>query len=389
MAKQVLLIQGAGEGAHMDDAKLAESLRSKLGQNYQVRYPAMPDEADADYEVWKSVIQQEVEDMGERAVLVGHSIGASVLIRMFADRCPKPTIAGMFLIAGPFWHDHEFWRWDEAALPEDYPGDVPLFLYHGENDEFVPVSHLDIYAKALPQATVRRLPGRNHQLNDDMTEVARDIEGLNRMEPRNVLEGYARDAPHLVQSFEETSASGVYAHVTHLLPARFVDVGAGTGRDAAWFAAQGHSVLAVEPTDYLRAAGMELHPSPRIIWLSDTLPDLERTLARGEVFDRVIVCAVWQHLRAEERARAMPNLARLLAQEGLLIMILRHEPDEPRGRGGDTQREDAQMLARASGLSPAFAYEGEPLHPNRTRGVTLTCLAFAAATASPRGSRSF
>ncbi len=206
------------------------------------------------------------------------------------------------------------------------------------------------------------------------------------MDPVNVLEQYAREARELVQSFEEISASDVYAPVAHLLPAppaRFVDVGAGTGRDAAWFAARGHSVLAVEPTDELRAAGMKLHPSPRIDWLSDTLPDLERTLARGESFDRVIVCAVWQHLHPEERARAMPNLARLLAPGGLLVMILRHEPDEPQGLGGDTQREDADSLARASGLSLAFAREGEPVHPaNRDRGVTLTWIAFAAAAAS-------
>jgi pimeloyl-ACP methyl ester carboxylesterase len=56
--------------------------------------------------------------------------------------------------------------------------DVPLFLYHGDKDEVVPVSHLDIYAKALPDAVVRRLPGRNHQLDGDMTEVARDIASL-------------------------------------------------------------------------------------------------------------------------------------------------------------------------------------------------------------------
>jgi uncharacterized protein len=182
MTKQVLFIQGAGEGAHAEDAKLAKSLRSKLGKNYRVRYPAMPDEGDARYQTWKIAILREIEDMGEGAILVGHSIGASVLIRMFTDRGPKPAIAGMFLVAGPFWHDHEFWRWDEAALPEDaaesYPHGVPLFLYHGDSDQIVPVSHLDLYARALPQGTVRRLPGKNHQLGDDMTEVARDIKGL-------------------------------------------------------------------------------------------------------------------------------------------------------------------------------------------------------------------
>lgn len=182
MAKQVLLIQGGSEGAYKADAKLAESLRSKLGSAYQVRYPAMPNEEEPDYETWKRVIVKEMLEMGEGAILVGHSIGASVLIRTLIDAGPKRSIAGVFLIAGPFWHDHEFWRWDEVALPRDaadhYPRGVPLFLYHGEEDEVVPVSHLNMYAKAFPQAVVRRLQQRNHQLNDDMSKVARDIESL-------------------------------------------------------------------------------------------------------------------------------------------------------------------------------------------------------------------
>ena len=116
------------------------------------------------------------------------------------------------------------------------------------------------------------------------------------MNGTQVLEEYAREAPDLVESFERICAADVYANVAHLLPmqpSRIVDVGAGTGRDAAWFVQLGHSVLAVEPTDHLRAAGMELHPSPRITWISDTLPDLKRTLERGEVFDCVVLCAVW------------------------------------------------------------------------------------------------
>lgn len=182
MSHRVLLIQGGGEGAYRDDAKLAASLRGRLGPAYDVRYPAMPNEGDPDYKSWKRIILAETLDLGEGAILVGHSIGASVLIRILTDRGPKLPIAGVFLIAGPFWHDHEFWHWKEVALPEDaadrYPRDIPLFLYHGENDEVVPVLHLDMYVKALPQAVVRRLQGRDHQLNDDMKEVARDIVGL-------------------------------------------------------------------------------------------------------------------------------------------------------------------------------------------------------------------
>jgi hypothetical protein len=58
------------------------------------------------------------------------------------------------------------------------PRGLPVFLYHGREDEIVPCSHLELYAQALPQAIVRALDGRNHQLNDDLTEVADDIKRL-------------------------------------------------------------------------------------------------------------------------------------------------------------------------------------------------------------------
>jgi uncharacterized protein len=181
MTKQVLLIQGGGGGAYEADAVLAENLREKLGPAYNVHYPQMPNEEEPDYKTWKRTILDEARNMGERAILVGHSIGASVLIKMLTEQGQKPSIAGVFLAAAPFWHDHEFWRWDEAALSRDaaehYPRDVPLFFYHGEEDA-VPVAHLEMYAKVLPTAIVRRLPGRDHQLNNDMTELARDIEAL-------------------------------------------------------------------------------------------------------------------------------------------------------------------------------------------------------------------
>jgi hypothetical protein len=35
-----------------------------------------------------------------------------------------------------------------------------------------------MYARAFPRAVVRRLGGRDHPLDDDLTEVARDIRRL-------------------------------------------------------------------------------------------------------------------------------------------------------------------------------------------------------------------
>ncbi|MET0338415.1 MAG: alpha/beta fold hydrolase [Caulobacter sp.] len=182
MTKQVLLIHGAGEGAYEADAKLAAALRRKLGQSFEVRYPAMPNQEEPNFEAWKCLIEHEVRAIGRRVILVGHSIGGSVIIKIATEGDLQGSVAGLFLVAAPFWHDHPVWRWDEVALSSDaterYPRGVPLFLYHGQEDEVVPVSHVDLYAKALPQAVRRCLSGRNHQLNEDMTEVARDIERL-------------------------------------------------------------------------------------------------------------------------------------------------------------------------------------------------------------------
>jgi hypothetical protein len=42
------------------------------------------------------------------------------------------------------------------------------------------MTHLDLYEKAIPQAHVRRLSGRDHQLNDDLSKVAQNIRRVSR-----------------------------------------------------------------------------------------------------------------------------------------------------------------------------------------------------------------
>ena len=68
------------------------------------------------------------------------------------------------------------------ALQSDFasrlPRQTPIFFYHGTADDVVPFAHQALYAKKLPRATVRALEGREHQLNNDLSDVAADIEGL-------------------------------------------------------------------------------------------------------------------------------------------------------------------------------------------------------------------
>lgn len=182
MTNQVLFIHGGGGGAYEADATLASRLGDDLGRGFSVRYPEMPNEEEPDYPVWKRILFDQAREMGERAILVGHSIGASVLLKAFTEPGDKPKAAGIFSLAAPFWHEHKVWTWDEVKLSpgaaQHFPRDTPIFLYHGDADETVPIAHLDMYAKALPLAKTKRLFARDHQLNEDLSEIARDMESI-------------------------------------------------------------------------------------------------------------------------------------------------------------------------------------------------------------------
>ena len=184
MIEHVLFIQGAGHGAYDEDKRLAESLRRTLGPRFEVRYPAMPNEDDAPYEQWRQQIEQELADVPGPVVLVGHSVGASVLMKWLSEGKDKKVLAGVFLVACPFWGG-DGWRYEgyeELALPPGFTARLlpwtPVYLYHCRDDATVPFDHLALYAQALPQATVRAFDEGGHQLNDDLSAVARDIASL-------------------------------------------------------------------------------------------------------------------------------------------------------------------------------------------------------------------
>lgn len=181
MRRSVLFIHGGGEGAYEEDSRLAASLGHALGDAYEVRCPKMPDEDSPEYGAWRDFISRELAALDGEVFLVGHSLGGSVLLKYLCEEEAARPVAGLFLVAAPFW-GAEGWEVDEYAPPEDFASklspDLPVFLYHGREDEVVPFAHLALYARKLPQATIRELDDRGHQLGEDLSDVARDVGGL-------------------------------------------------------------------------------------------------------------------------------------------------------------------------------------------------------------------
>ena len=128
---------------------------------------------------------------------------------------------------------------------------------------------------------------------------------------RDVLASYNAHAPTLVRTYEDLPFEQVHAPVLDLLPdpgAHILDMGAGSGRDAAWFAANGYHVVAAEPSAEMRNLGKALHPSPDIRWLDDALPAQEKVLRSKLTFDLIWLSAVWMHVPPSARARAFRML---------------------------------------------------------------------------------
>lgn len=182
MKKPVLFIHGAGEGAFEEDGLLVASLQNALGPAYDVRYPKMPEADSATYADWKAPIERELATLDDDVILVGHSVGGSVLAKYLSEQQLDKPVASLFLLAAPYWGADAFWTWDEARLPEDVVAklaSIPrVFLYGSRDDEIVPFAHLALYAAKLPQATVREFDGRGHQFGNDLAQIAEDIRSV-------------------------------------------------------------------------------------------------------------------------------------------------------------------------------------------------------------------
>lgn len=174
---QILFVQGGGEGAYLEDKKLADDLQARLGNDYTVHYPPMPDEDSPNYGAWKTVMQQTVCQLSGDVIYVGHSFGASLVLKALVEGALDFPSA-LFLLAAPYWGGQD-WDVSDYELPENFAdklsADLPIFLYHSHDDQWVSFTHLERYAQKLPQATVREFDDRGHQFHNDLSEVAQDI----------------------------------------------------------------------------------------------------------------------------------------------------------------------------------------------------------------------
>ena len=176
MSNDVLVIHGAGEPRLRDGRIYWEPLlEAGLGAGYRVHAPRMPEPDDPHHEPWADRIAALIAK-SDRPLLVGHSFGASTLLKYLARADPRPDVRGVFLVAAPFWNQ-DFPEYALATRDIAQLQNIsPLIFYQSRDDEEVGIDHLAKYREALPQATFRELDGRGHEFDQDaFPELVTDI----------------------------------------------------------------------------------------------------------------------------------------------------------------------------------------------------------------------
>ncbi len=99
-----------------------------------------------------------------------------MLLKYLSDAKRTSRGTALFRLAALYVGADEKWRDDTLQVDFAKLPHMPrVFLYHCRDDELVPVEHLALYARKLPEATVRKFQNGGHQFKKNLGAIAEDI----------------------------------------------------------------------------------------------------------------------------------------------------------------------------------------------------------------------
>lgn len=183
MKKEIIFVHSAGPQGYQEGSDfLVSYLRESLGSSYELRSPMMPNPENPHFRPWSGKLEKVLTSVeNDNVVLIGHSLGGSVLLKFLSESSFKKNISGLFLIAVPYWGSVN-WEVDEFELTKNFSLKLPnideVFLYHSSDDEVVPLEHMTHYAEKFPKAKVRALNHTGHLFSNGLPELVMDIKSL-------------------------------------------------------------------------------------------------------------------------------------------------------------------------------------------------------------------
>ena len=169
--------QGDGEGS----SALLAGLKASLPPETELVAPQMPEPDNPVAEPWIAACHSAISGVEGDLILVGHSLGGSIILQTLAKFGLPKGLLGVVTLASPFWNAPD-WQVESFALSGQEAEkllDLPrLILVQGEADEVVAADHPERYKALLPIAEIRRLAGIDHEAASAGPALAAIIAGI-------------------------------------------------------------------------------------------------------------------------------------------------------------------------------------------------------------------
>ncbi|RZA06745.1 MAG: serine hydrolase family protein [Moraxellaceae bacterium] len=182
MAINLLFIHSAGaQSGQQGSSPFLKHLRNDLGSDFVIKSPKMPVPTKPSYERWREELDQQFGGDSPPKIVVGHSLGGSVLLKYLSEQTSVSQMVGVFIIAAPWWGAKD-WMVEEFMLDKNIAQTLPkhlaIYFYHARNDDVASIQHLTLYANAIPKASVTELKAGGHLFKTGLPELVQDIKAL-------------------------------------------------------------------------------------------------------------------------------------------------------------------------------------------------------------------
>ncbi len=166
-----------------------QRLREELEPEYTIHDPVIEDPDSPTYEMWETMLDRELCGINGHVILIGHSLGGSVLAKYLSEKACRFQTAGLFLVAAPWW-SLDGWIAEEFALDagsQKQQSPIPMVrIYHCTHDPVVPFAHAKIYKMIYPEAFLHELSGTDHVFADGLPLLVEHIKSLHINPKTNV-----------------------------------------------------------------------------------------------------------------------------------------------------------------------------------------------------------
>jgi predicted alpha/beta hydrolase family esterase len=181
MNYQILFIQGAGNVTTEEEQVIVDALRNKLGDAFTIILPPIQDADHPTYLNWETALTTNLDRLSGKVIILGHSFGASVILKHFSMVPVPGKVIGMILFGVPYWKDQN-WDVSEYEIKDEFLDNLGklnnIYFYHSVDDEVIPNGQFKSYQKLIPNAHWRVLSGIDHSYHGAIPEMIEDIEGL-------------------------------------------------------------------------------------------------------------------------------------------------------------------------------------------------------------------